>query len=163
MVIAKGKGQMKTYLVSILIKEAVSSTNNTTNEFFSRSNKDTKKLTLYQFSNSNKETPKRRTSALEDLNQVILEEGGEFRKNETQELEEIRFFSLKCEETAKETAFRLEFSRTNLNVSKLGLKIRVFCDLVFLVLAVVGSILSKDPQTYTISKLVIELLLLFWL
>ncbi|OMJ90724.1 hypothetical protein SteCoe_6900 [Stentor coeruleus] len=155
---AKGKGQMSTYLVSISVKDCkITSPTFGFSEITMRS-RETKKLTMYHYSSNSKADMKRRSSVLENLNEVIIDEAGEFKRNETQQLDEIKIIKFSCRENLKEQAFRLDSSQMNLFLSKIGLKIRVILDIVFLALAVIGSGIQSSIQVYTIAKLTIEIL-----
>lgn len=155
-VIAKGKGKMKTFLVSINVKEIGSNTLNSPIENLFRNKKISKKMTLYQFE-THAVQHRKRASILENLNKVVLEESEDFKRNETEQLDKIKLFSLGCQESKKETEFRILSSETNLIVTKNSLVIRILCDLVFLVLAIVASSVESTTKIYTILRLVIEL------
>ena len=94
---------------------------------------------------------------LENLNIVILEDAEEFRRNETAQLEEIQFMSFGCRENRREKAFRIEYSETTLIGAKAGLAIRIFCDVVFLILSVISSARFSPFMLYTIVQLVVEI------
>ena len=158
-VVAKGKGQMSTYLVSIFIKELGTSFSISPIDIGIIGHTPSKKLTLRNYSPL-KEPTKRRSSMIENLNEAILDEAGEFKKNETQQLDEIKCFSFGCSENHREETLRKECSETNLFVSKAGLKIRIFCDAVILFFALLESVTSSSYQVYTITKLFAELFLL---
>lgn len=158
---AKGKGQMSTFLVEISCRDfKITSPTSAMSDMTIRG-RETKKLTMFNYSNTSKMDMKRRSSALENLNDVIIDEAGEFKRNETQQLDEIKFLSFTCKENLKETAFRIESIHMNLALSKLGLKLRIGLDIIFLTLSIIASGLDNKPEFYTIFKLIIELLDLF--
>ena len=160
MINAKGKGKMLTYIVSIQIKE-VKTNSASFNSFEALSRgKETKKITLYQISSSHKDSVNRRSSAIDNLNDVIVEEAGEFRKMETQSLQEIKFMGFGFLENKAEADFRKECCEMNKIILRLGLLLRAFCDLVFLVLCLVQLAFSRRIAVFSIVKLVIELVVL---
>ena len=158
---AKGKGDLNTFLVSISIHEfkALSDTVSNYSDILTRNSRDAF-LGPKMFEFSTKENSKRRSSNIENLNSIILAEAGEFRRSETHPLEEIKCFAFGFQESEKEAAFRVESSETNLFVSKLGLQLRIFCDLVFLILSFISSAFFSRFQYYSIIKLLIELVIL---
>ena len=162
-VVAKGKGQMQTYLVSILVKDMGTPGSMSPLDIGMFTCTPSKKLSLRNSVNLGKEATKRKSSMIEDLNEVILDDAEEFKKNETLQLDEIKFFSFSCFESTKEETLRKEYSEANQFVSKAGLKIRIFCDLVILFFAFLESISSNTYQVYTIVKLFIELFFLILL
>ncbi|OMJ86356.1 hypothetical protein SteCoe_12144 [Stentor coeruleus] len=161
-VVAKGKGLMNTYLVSISVKD-LKVANLISNNTEVNLKRDTKKMTMCNFTSSGKADMKRRSSVLENLNEVIIDEAGEFKRNETQQLSEIKLMSFSCKEDPKEKAFRIESSQMSFTLSKLGLKLRISLDIIFLILAVIGSSIYDQVQYYTLLKLIIELVVLLLL
>jgi phospholipid-transporting ATPase len=161
---AKGKGLMKTFLVSV--PEAQDSgtptKKNTAAHELTRTiikNKKTKKTTLYEFSNLHSDHDRRRSSLLDDLEAEVASET-EFVRKETEVLEKAKWFSLGCKETSKERNFRMETSEATYPIMVYGMILRLVCNALLIVLTVVrmgreGSRMYPELLTLLIEALVV--------
>lgn len=151
-VIAKGKGPMKTFLVSVPEVELSSSPEKKSADFGSVSEinkkrggkqaKTTKKATLYHFNNMHSEHNKRKSSLIDELEAEVA---NEFIRKETEQLEKIRWLSIGCKETRTEKKFRIESSETAYPITMNGLMLRVVIDgIVFLVIAIKVALFSAN-------------------
>jgi magnesium-transporting ATPase (P-type)/class 3 adenylate cyclase len=163
---AKGKGIMKTFLVSVPeISSEQSPTKNLSivgsmSKIFAlehkRNHRTTKKITLYQMNNAHEDNNKRKSSLIDELG-VQVAVGNEFVKKKTMGLEKVNFFSVGFKESAKESKFRIKTSENTFPIVKYGLFFRVICNTLLIVLNIIKLALDESQDFEGVIKLVLEL------
>ena len=167
---AKGKGILKTFLVSVPEARLVSqgsptksfSISKTLPDIFSKKRPRTsKKITLYQFNNLHSDHDKRKSSLIDDLEAEVDDdkEENEFKRKETEILERIKWFSVGCKESKKEKAFRIETSETTYPIVVYGMILRIVDNLGLLIIGIV-NFTTYDNSTYgELIRLILEAVL----
>ena len=175
-VTAKGKGLMKTFLVSVPEANNIQSPvknqtlSGSISEMFSlknpRKNKSTKKITLYQISNQHRESDKRKSSLIEELeNQVAV--ASEFVKRKTMGLQKVKVFSLGFTETRMERKFREKISENTYPIVKYGMILRIFSNTLVIILIILrislGYLDSYEGLLKLLGESVVLSVLVFFL
>jgi class 3 adenylate cyclase len=165
---AKGKGQMKTFLVSVPeslpYSKTVPSTVKPLDLIFNirsgmistnagmKPKQPTKKITLLQLNDPYSDGDRKRFSILDELEDEIANDN-EFVRKETEVLEDVKWFSVGCKETYKETLFRLETSEATCPIAIYGMTLRLVSDFITIVLLTVGF--CKGLLNYSSYNLII--------
>lgn len=164
-VLAKGKGLMKTFLVSVPeVQNSFSPTKNVSlsssiSEMFSlknaRPSKKTKKVTLYYLSNLHSDNDRRRSSMLDDLEAEVANDN-EFFRRETEVLENVKWLSIGCTESNKERKFRIDTSAATYPIAMYGMILRVVSNVILMILVIIQMSQGRSEIYAELLKLIIE-------
>ena len=154
---AKGKGILKTFLVSVPEAPVLFSPTKTLSEVYKPKGNDrpSKKITLYQLNNLHSDHDKRKSSVIDDLEAVVADDN-EFVRKETETLEKIKWFYIGCRENSKEKTFRIETSEATYPIVKYGMIIRIVTNGVFVIFIIIELARGHLSYQEEIFTLVIE-------
>ena len=163
---AKGKGIMKTFLVSVpeMHSQAQSPVKNKSiagsmSEMFAlgkkRGHQTSKKITLYQINNGDDGNSKRKSSLIDELG-IQVAVGNEFVKKKTMGLEKVSFFSVGFKENIKESKFRIKTSENTYPIVKYGLALRILSNILIIILYIHKISLGHSQNFEGLIKLTLE-------
>ena len=168
----KGKGNMETWLVRVPVGLLETSLNEVVIQQYSGKVAGSplalasRAISLYHRGSFAEISHERRLSAL--LTHLEIEDAVQlFQRKDTELIEQVQWFSLRCKERKKEKIFRIETVENNKPVIRLGMIVIIICNLIGIVFYAVISSLKSNSHPLYLGKLccetIFEIFLLFGL